>query len=349
MNPRGADTLAATGRSQPYAAGDVTIAIVTRNRRDELARALRSALEQVGDPEVLVVDDGSTDGTAAMVRGEFPSVRLVRFEHPAGIAVRRNDVTDAVRGSLILSIDDDAIFTSPTTVLETVRDFDHPRIALVGIPLIDVYVSPEELQRSPEPARPWVAAVFRAGAFAVRRDVLQEVGGFGSWVYHQGEEWDLSLRLLGAGWLIRLGRAEGPVHHLASPHRSLRNRDVYGRRNELLISHRYFPSPWNVLYLVGYAARGLAHGFRVGRSANMLRGLAAGLIECLRLRRQPLARRSFRMERHLRRRGGLPLAEVERRLHLPPLDWPAVPRDRVGEESPFRAGRPSTGARRSAP
>ncbi len=289
----------------------VTIAIVTCNRREELVGALSSALAQEGPIEVLVIDDGSTDGTARMVREEFPAARLERFDEPAGIAVRRNDATEAARGDVILSIDDDAVFTSPATVRDTLRDFDHPRVAAVAIPYIDVKVSPEEHQRAPRPDGRWATAVFRATAYAIRRDVLSDVGGFGRHIFHQGEEWDLALRMLDAGHLIRLGRA-APIHHLTSPHRSLRVMDLYGRRNEMLISWMYFPAPWNVLYMIAYAARGLLHGIRVGRPRVMVRGIAAGMRACSTTPRRPIGRHAWQVERRMRRAGAISVAEAER-------------------------------------
>src|SRR5919199_5385845 len=91
---------------------DATIAIVTRDRRDELREAVRSALEQEGAIEVLVLDDGSQDGTPEMLSEEFPDVRVARFDDNAGVAARRNDAAALAGGDVIVSIDDDAVFPS---------------------------------------------------------------------------------------------------------------------------------------------------------------------------------------------------------------------------------------------
>lgn len=289
----------------------VTIAIVTRDRCEELADAVRSALGQEGDHEVLVVDDGSIDGTGEMLRRDFPAARLLRFEESAGLARRRNDATAAAGGQIILAIDDDAVFSAPDIASATARDFDDARIAAVAIPFIDVRVSPEVHQRAPDADGAWIAPVFRGTAFAARRQVLLDLGGFGSNIYHQGEEWDLSLRMLEAGQLIRLGRSR-PIHHFASPKRSFRVMDVYGRRNELLICWTYFPAPWNLLFMAGYAVKGLAHGVRVKRPGAMVAGIAAGLRACASpaTRRHPMSRRTFAVDRRLRRAGALRLDQI---------------------------------------
>jgi GT2 family glycosyltransferase len=308
-----------TGRQAPV---DVTIAIVTKDRRDELRDAVRSALEQEGSVEVLVLDDGSSDGTADMLAEEFPSVQVARFDDGAGVAVRRNDAARTARGDVIVSIDDDAVFTSPRIVADTLADLDHPRIAAVAIPYVDVGIDPAVQQRAPEPGERWVTSIFRATAYAIRRDVLREIGGYDTRMDQFGEEWELSLRMLDAGYVIRLGRSE-PIHHRTSPKRSWRRMDIYLHRNEQLICWTYFPFPWNLLYMAGYAVKGLARGFQVGRPANAIVGVLAGLRACAAERgnRRPISRTAFRFDQFARSRarGGaaVRLSEAEARLDPP--------------------------------
>ncbi len=301
-------------------APDVTIAIVTRDRKHELRNALATALVQEGSIEVVVIDDGSQDGTAAMVREEFPKVRLVRFDEPAGLAARRNDATEAARADVIVQIDDDAVFSSNDIVRDTLRDLDHPRVGVVAIPYVDVGTSLDELHRVPDREHRWATSVFRGTAFALRRDAVIRVGGWSGPIFHQGEEWDLSLRLLDTGYVIRLGTASSPILHHASPHRDLHKMDVYGRRNELLISWMYFPAPWNLLYAVGYALKGVVLGFRVGRPTAMIEGIVAGVRDCFATPRRPIRRDAFRFDRRARARGPVPLPAAE--LILGPFPGP---------------------------
>ncbi len=302
-----------------------TVAIVTKDRRGVLRQALESALAQHGQVEVLVVDDGSRDGTAEMVREAFPTVRLERFATSAGLVVRRNFAMRVATAPIVISIDDDAVFSAPDVVAQTVRDFDHPRIAAVAVPYIDVGGSPPRTgcddilrQRAPDDTGRWVAATFRGTAYAMRRDAFLDLGGFRETIFHQGEEPDLSLRMLDAGWLVRLGRA-APIHHFASPDRSLRRMDVYGRRNEILLCFTRLPFPNDVVIAAGYALNGLRLGWRLGRRGAMVRGILLGLRDSWRLRaeRRPVRRQTVRLDRRLRRAGQLPLPEVER--SLPPL------------------------------
>ena len=70
-----------------------TVVITTKNRKDELRTALQSTLRQTVAVEILVFDDGSTDGTSQMVAAEFPQARLHRVEQSLGIIEARNSKT----------------------------------------------------------------------------------------------------------------------------------------------------------------------------------------------------------------------------------------------------------------
>src|SRR3954471_21802260 len=83
----------------------VTIVFLVYNRREELRTSLRQMLGEA-DVEVVVVDNASQDGSAEMVREEFPHVRLLRREQNIGVA-GWNDGFAIARGNWVLALDDD--------------------------------------------------------------------------------------------------------------------------------------------------------------------------------------------------------------------------------------------------
>jgi GT2 family glycosyltransferase len=298
--------------TSPRAPRTATIVLVTRNRKDLLESALRSATAQVGDVDVLVIDDGSTDGTHAMVAERFPEVTCHRHVESQGLVVRRNEAARLARGDILVSLDDDAVFTSPDTVRQTLADFDHPRIAAVAIPYVDVLRSDACHQQPPDAEGRWIAATFRGTAYAVRRDAFLQLGGFREVIFHQGEEPDFTLRLLDAGGLVRLGRG-GPVHHFEAADRDVRRMTFYGRRNEILLCTTRLPMPWNLLASAGFAAKGIRWGVRIGDLRTTLAGIAAGTRLSWRLRREraPVSRTTYRLDRRLRREGALELTGLD--------------------------------------
>lgn len=297
---------------------EATILITTRNRREELRRAIASVLEQRAVAEVLVVDDGSSDGTREMVEREFPSVRVHRSEEACGYIVQRNRGVGLASAPVVVVMDDDAVFSSPTTVEQTLADFDHPRVGAVAIPHVDVGVQNGVRTRRAGAGDALVTSEFVGTAVALRRDAFLQTGGFRESFFHQGEERDFCMRLLAAGWVVRVGRAE-PIEHHPSPLRDVRRMDLYGRRNTILCAFWNEPLPSLLVRLAEMTAQGLVSGVHVRRPGAAVRGLLLGYAACWHERRQrrPVPRDVVRLFRRLWKRGPLPLAAVEPLLPAP--------------------------------
>lgn len=290
-----------------------TIVITTKNRRDDLRKAVASALAQTARPEVLVVDDGSTDGTSEMIAREFPSVRLNRSEKSLGLIVQRNRAAQMAGNSIVFSIDDDAVFSTPSVVEHTLREFDHPEVGAVAIPFADVNRSPEIHQRAPRAGTVFAAYSFIGTAHALRRDVFLKLDGYRDLLVHQGEEEDYCLRMLDAGWITRCGTAD-PIHHFESPRRDWSRMDYYGARNKILYAWQNVPWPYLPAHLLCTTALTLMHSRKPRRMFTRLRGVAAGYSLFGRTRRAPVLLEIYRLSRELKRRGAVPLDEIKHRL-----------------------------------
>src|SRR5215475_8398261 len=86
-----------------------SIVVPVFDREQLIARCIRSALEQsCGDFELILVDDGSTDGTLARVR-DFgdPRIRIFEQKKNLGVGPARNRAVDESRGEWILLLDSD--------------------------------------------------------------------------------------------------------------------------------------------------------------------------------------------------------------------------------------------------
>jgi len=89
----------------------VSVIIPTYNRRALIGRAIESALGQTyPNIQIIVVDDGSTDGTAAVVRG-YPDVEYL-YRSNGGQAAARTTGLEAARGVYIASLDSDDVWES---------------------------------------------------------------------------------------------------------------------------------------------------------------------------------------------------------------------------------------------
>ena len=295
-----------------------TVVIVTRNRQPELRTAVRSALAQSAAPEVIVVDDASTDGTPEMIRREFPGVRLIVNPDSRGYITRRNEAAAVARGDVIFSIDDDAEFTSLRTVEQTLRQFDRPRVAAVAIPYVEPNKGNQVCQRAPDGDDCWVTDTFIGTAHALRRDAFLKLGGYRADLVHQGEERDFSLRLLAAGCVVRAGCAD-VIHHYESPKRDHRRMDYYGRRNDILFAWHLVPAAALPLHLAGTTINAVRSMWQARRVSSMCQGTVAGYAAGWRAvgERQAVSLDIYRLHRLLKTQAPLPLRTIEDRLPDP--------------------------------
>ena len=105
--------------------------IVTKDRREEALRAVGSAAAQRPPVEVLLVDDGSSDGTAEAPAVAHPLFCVERREESKGYIIRRNEAAQLATAPIIVSIDDDAELPQDDIVATTVAEFKDPKIGAV--------------------------------------------------------------------------------------------------------------------------------------------------------------------------------------------------------------------------
>src|ERR1051326_7858600 len=96
----------------------VSVVLPVYNREHSISRAVRSVLDQTyRDVELIVVDDGSTDGTREVVRQFAPHLTLIEHEHAGASAARNRGIAHA-RGELIAFIDSDDAWLSEKLALQ---------------------------------------------------------------------------------------------------------------------------------------------------------------------------------------------------------------------------------------
>jgi glycosyltransferase involved in cell wall biosynthesis len=294
---------------------EATVIITTKNRMDDLRKAVASALMQDAQPCVLVIDDGSTDGTSDMIRSEFPTVQLERTEQSRGYIVQRNHGAAIAKTPFIFSIDDDAAFSTPRVVSQTLAEFHDPRVGAVAIPFINVNQNNVVKQIPPDEHGIYVTANYIGTAHALRRELFLNLGGYREFLFHQGEEEDYCIRMLAAGSVVRLGRAD-PIHHFESPRRDSKRMDLYGRRNNVLFAWCNVPLVNLPLRLLGTTIMGIRIGIKLRRVPRMIHGLILGYLAIPRYwrERRPVPSGCYRLNRLLLRRGPVELSRIS-------LEW----------------------------
>jgi len=213
----------------------VSVVIPVLNRW-ALTRACLDAIDGAplgGDVEIIVVDDGSTDETAAMLAARVAAgdpLRVVRHATNSGFATACNDGAAAAGGEYVVFLNNDTV-PQPGWLAALVAEADtHPEAAAVGARLLfpDGTVQHAGVvigeDRNPHhvyagfpgdhPAvnRPRAFQVVTAACLLVRRSLFTELGGFDPAFRNGHEDVDLCLRLGEAGWIVRYCPASVVVH-----------------------------------------------------------------------------------------------------------------------------------------
>ncbi|MFD9793274.1 bifunctional polysaccharide deacetylase/glycosyltransferase family 2 protein [Streptomyces sp. NPDC059070] len=115
----------------PEVTEPVSVIVPAYNERECIANTVRSLMASDHPIEVVVVDDGSTDGTADIVEAmRLPNVRVIRQTNAGKPAALNNGIAHA-RYNLVVMMDGDTVF-EPSTVRELVQPFGDPKVGAVA-------------------------------------------------------------------------------------------------------------------------------------------------------------------------------------------------------------------------
>ncbi|MDQ4078270.1 MAG: glycosyltransferase family 2 protein [Chloroflexota bacterium] len=211
----------------------LSVIIVSWNTRELLRRCLASLEAGRGDLalEVIVVDNGSHDGTPEMVRDEFPQVMLLEPGINLGFAGGNNWGLSQATGQwlLLLNPDTEVIGDALSTLVSFLQM--HPSIGAVGPQIFYAnssrqitchrFPSPFTLFFASTPLHPYIRPALRwyymedqpidqphpvdwlsGAALLVRREVYEMVGGFDERFFMYFEETDWQRRIKAAGWSV---------------------------------------------------------------------------------------------------------------------------------------------------
>jgi GT2 family glycosyltransferase len=221
----------------------MAVAIVNFNARNYL-RACLASIRPEAPPQIVVVDNGSTDGSIELVQSEFPGVELDVDASNGGYGAAANRAMARARSDYVLLLNSDTELDPG--VLRALAEYlgAHARAAVVGPRVLN---PDRSLQAScfpfPSPLtaflsetdlgygirfvpllrrrylRSWphdsarVVPWVRGAALAIRRSAFEALGGFDERFYMYFEETDLCYRAAAAGWEVHFTPAATLVHH----------------------------------------------------------------------------------------------------------------------------------------
>jgi N-acetylglucosaminyl-diphospho-decaprenol L-rhamnosyltransferase len=209
----------------------LTVIIVSYNSRSDLQRSLPVVAS--GDWEVIVIDNASTDGSAALIQANFPGVQVVTLPENLGYGGACNEGLKRTSAPFVLLLNPDA-WPLDDGIEKLVECAERNRtFGVAGPELYSVdgrrqqslvafptrwWLGRPAITSNP-PQRPKVLGPIRRGrsflvgaALLLRRDAVEQVGGFDGSFFMFYEEVDLCWRLLEAGWGVALCEEAKFVH-----------------------------------------------------------------------------------------------------------------------------------------
>jgi GT2 family glycosyltransferase len=228
----------------------VTTVVATRNRWTDLEVTLPCHTEPV-----ILLDNGSDDGTPSRVRRAFPHVLVIELRDNLG-AVARNVGVRAATTPYVAFADDDS-WWAPGALDRAAELFDaHPRLGLVAARIL---VGPDErtdpvctemassplLARDDGPCPGRAILGFVACGSVIRREAFLEAGGFDEVVEFAGEEERLAMDLATRGWDLTYAEEVVAHHHPSTSRESSAARRARLARNRLLTA--LMRRPWPVV------------------------------------------------------------------------------------------------------
>ena len=331
----------------------VTGIIVNHNGADYLREAVVSLLEQEGvSLDVVVVDNGSTDGSDVAVEAELGArVEVVRLGANRGFGAGNNAAIRRSSSKYVLLLNNDAVAVAGFAAELVRMAEDDPRIGMVAPKVLDHVTHsvidtvghllyPDGLNRGrgrlERDAGQYDAcqeALFPSGAAALyRRTMLDEIGLFDEAYFLYGEDADLGLRGRLAGWRCALAPRAVAYHRYsctAGAYSTLKA--YYVERNRVWVLARTFPwwliilSPAFTLVRLACQAWGAVTGRgaagRLVREQSFLAGIGVAVRATISgFGGLPRILRLRRGDRSFRRLGGLEFLRLLRTYRLPLRD-----------------------------
>lgn len=221
----------------------LTAVMITYNRKQEMLRSLDKLFSLSEAIAIIVVDNGSSDGSSDAVASRWPQVKVIRSQRNIGAAARNLGIKQAATPYVALCDDDtwwvsgclskaaDLLDAYPHVAVLTARLLNGPEA--IEDPICRV-MSDSPLRRDATlPGKPVLG--FLAGASVVRRAAFLEAGGFEPRFFIGGEEELLTLNLAARGWKLCY-IPDLIVHHHPSPRRDVPRRSFHVFRNRLWTS-----------------------------------------------------------------------------------------------------------------
>jgi GT2 family glycosyltransferase len=325
----------------------VSIIIANWNGQAYLKKCLDSLSGQTYRAfEIIVVDNGSTDGSAAWITENFPAVRLILNRHNLGFAAANNQGIRHSQGEYLATVNTD-VWATPGWLAALVAALEqNPQFGMAASQML--FVQPPEIINSTGIGVDWcgmswdrssgmstalvageVSDVFGpcAGAALYRRAMLDDIGLFDPTFFAYLEDVDLAWRARWHGWpAMYVPTAQVYHFHSATAGAGSPFKTYLLAKNKILLIAKNYPMPYLALCfpLIGfYELLSVAYAFTRGQGRNALAGRWAGIKQL---------RQALQERRKLQKTATVSGKEIFKLLQPAPWPWGVYQRYRYSQQ-----------------
>ena len=244
---------------------DITVLIATKDRVEEIERAIQSSLDQSIKANIVVLDDASKINIKNELEKKFngEKIKWLRSEKPSGVAGARNKLVNESSSSLMVFLDDDAYFTKKDSLEKILNKFsDSEEIAGMAFKIIlrqgsDGFQIPFNkmkrfFNKNIHNEESYASYYIGAG-HALKRDTFEKVGGYDNELFYGLEELDISSEIIKENkkivYLPQVEIIHEPKKSVVDKKNKLKDEGYYSIRNRIWVAFKHLPLRYLIVHL----------------------------------------------------------------------------------------------------
>ena len=228
----------------------LSIIILSWDRKEDLLKTLEDLKSQsFKDFEIIVVDQGSTDGVLQEIENKFSYVKIIRLHKNFGVPGGRNVGAINALGDILVFLDNDASFCDDA--LQKIENHfnQDARLGILGFKILingtnelDLSSWAYQKDKINDADKPFETYTFCGCAHAIKREVFEQIGYYWDELFFAWEEVEFSIRAIAAQWKITYDPSIEVYHRISKKQRTVNSKHECLRlRNSLWVLWRYMP------------------------------------------------------------------------------------------------------------
>tara|TARA_B100000927_G_scaffold235218_1_gene195728 strand:+ start:1762 stop:2679 length:918 start_codon:yes stop_codon:yes gene_type:complete len=300
-----------------YKVDDITVLIATKDRVDEIQRAIQSSLNQTIKANIVVLDDASKINIREELESQFKDkpVKWIRSDKPSGVAGARNKLVEGSKGSLMVFLDDDAYFTKEDSLEKILNKFSSSKeIACMAFKIIlrqdqdGLQIPFSKLKRflnnDIQNQESEVSYYIGAGHVLLRETFI-DVGGYDTELFYGLEELDISSEIIKENKKIiyypQVEIIHEPKKSVVDKKHKLKDEAYYSIRNRIWVSFKHLPLMYLIINLIIWSTFYLLKSILKFQLRKFFTATFEGLIKLNTKKRSPFNSKALK---YLRKNNG---------------------------------------------